>query len=271
MIVRDTGFSDIATVDEVPPAPRLSDLDQSIAQATHALLAEQRPDGHFVFELEADVSISAEYILFKHYFGDALEAALEAKIATYLRREQAAHGGWPLFRDGAFNISSSVKAYFALKVVGPDAPHMRRAREAILAHGGAAMTNVFTRALLALYGAVPWHGIPVMPVEIMHLPRWFPFHLTKVSYWARTVLVPLMVVNAIKPKARNPRGVTIDELFVEPPELVRQLAGGAAPDLSLDGDFRRESTRSCTASSRIFQSACARAPSTRPWPMSTNA
>ena len=69
----------------------------------------------------------------------------------------------------------------------PETPHMRRAREAILAHGGAARSNVFTRFLLALYGAIPWSGVPTMPVEIMLLPRWFPFHLDKVSYWARTV------------------------------------------------------------------------------------
>jgi len=64
-----------------------------------------------------------------------------------------------------------------------------------------------------------------MPVEIMHLPRWFPFHLTKISYWGRTVLAPLMVVNALRPKARNPRNVGIDELFVEPPEQVRHWPG----------------------------------------------
>ena len=44
-------------------------------------------------------------------------------------------------------MSASVKAYFALKMIGdpPDAEHMRRAREAILARGGAARCNVFTR------------------------------------------------------------------------------------------------------------------------------
>ena len=147
---------------------------------------------------------------------------LEAKIAAYLRRIQGAHGGWPLFHDGDFDISASVKAYFALKMIGdaPDAEHMRRAREAILARGGAARSNVFTRVLLALYGVVSWRAVPVMPVEIMLLPRWFPFHLTKISYWARTVIVPLLVLQALKPKARNPKGVTIDELFREPPQTV---------------------------------------------------
>ncbi len=83
---------------------------------------------------------------------------------------------------------------------------MARARAWILDHGGAANSNVFTRNLLALYGAIPWRGVPVMPVEIMLLPRWFPFHLDKVSYWARTVLVPLMVLNALKPRAhQSPR------------------------------------------------------------------
>ena len=110
----------------------------------------QHRDGHWVFELEADATIPAEYVLLRHYLGEPVDAQLEAKIAAYLRRIQGAHGGWPLFHDGEFNISASVKAYFALKMIGdaPDAEHMRRAREAILARGGAAGSNVFTRTLL---------------------------------------------------------------------------------------------------------------------------
>ncbi|MGH6799859.1 MAG: squalene--hopene cyclase [Methylocella sp.] len=220
---RDGVTESAATAD-----PALAEIEAAVLRATQALLAAQREDGHFVFELEADVSIPAEYILFKHYLGEPADAGLEAKIAAYLRRKQAAHDGWPLFTDGAFNISSSVKAYFALKAIGdlPEADHMRRARAAILAQGGAANTNVFTRALLALFGALPWRGVPVMPVEIMLLPRWFPFHVTKISYWSRTVLAPLMVVIALKPRARNPRHVTIGELFGEPPDEVRHWPGG---------------------------------------------
>ena len=85
---------------------------------------------------------------------------------------------------------------------------------------------MFTRALLALYGEIPWRGVPVMPVEIMLLPKWFPFHLDKVSYWARTVLVPLLVLMAKKPRAKNRLGVHIGELFVTPPEEVRQWPKG---------------------------------------------
>jgi squalene-hopene/tetraprenyl-beta-curcumene cyclase len=207
--------------------PALSAIETAVSRATQALLALQHEDGHFVFELEADVSIPAEYVLFKHFLGDPAGAGLEAKIAAYIRGKQAADDGWPLFTDGAFNISTSVKAYFALKVIGdsPESDHMRRARAAILAHGGATKSNVFTRALLAVFGALPWRGVPVMPVEIMLLPRWFPFHLTKVSYWSRTVITPLLVVNTLKPRARNPLNVTVNELFVEQPDTVRKWPG----------------------------------------------
>ncbi len=200
-------------------------LDGAIARATDALLACQRPDGHWVFELEADATIPAEYILLKHHLGEHVDPVLERKIGVYLRRVQGAHGGWPLFHEGAFNISASVKAYFALKMIGDplDAPHMVRAREAIRANGGAEGSNVFTRVLLALYDVVSWRAVPAMPVEIMLLPRWFPFHLSKVSYWARTVIVPLLVLRALKPRARNPRGVTIDELFFVSPRSVRSV------------------------------------------------
>src|SRR3954468_4835012 len=174
----------------------LSDLDGSIRAATDAILRQQRPDGHWVYELEADATIPAEYVLLVHYLGETADGELERKIGVYLRRIQGSHGGWPLYHDGAFDISASVKAYFALKMIGDDieAPHMKRAREAILSHGGGIKSNVFTRALLSLYGVVRWNSVPVMPVEIMLLPKWFPFHIDKISYWARTVIVPLLVL-----------------------------------------------------------------------------
>lgn len=202
------------------------ELDLSIDKATAALLARRHADGHWLFELEADATIPAEYVLLRHYLGEPVDAALERKIAVYLRRIQGGHGGWPLFADGDLDISATVKAYFALKMIGdsPDADHMRRAREALRARGGAARANVFTRILLALFGFVPWRAVPAMPVEIMLLPKWFPFHLDKISYWSRTVIVPLLVLLAKKPVARNGKGVRIDELFLDPPATL-----GAAP------------------------------------------
>jgi squalene-hopene/tetraprenyl-beta-curcumene cyclase len=202
-------------------------LDEAITRASESLVALQHPDGHWVFELEADVTIPSEFILLQHYFG-RIEPELQARIAGYIRAIQGADGGWPLFHGGALDLSASVKAYFALKAAGDpvDAPHMERARAAILAGGGARRCNVFTRILLALFGEVPWRAVPVMPVEIMLLPGWSPFHIAKVSYWSRTVLVPLLVLMALRPRARNPLGITVGELFLEPPETVRDWIGG---------------------------------------------
>ncbi len=210
-------------------APSLDLIDRAVGRATDALLAAQRGDGHWVYELEADATIPAEYVLLVHYLGEPANLELERKIGVYLRRIQGEHGGWPLFHGGAFDVSATVKAYFALKMIGDpvDAPHMVKAREALHAHGGAGACNVFTRILLALYGVLTWRAVPEMPVEIALLPKWFPIHLDKISYWARTVIVPLLVLRRIKPRARNPRGVTIDELFLAPPASITGLARGA--------------------------------------------
>ena len=212
-----------ARIDDNFAAVSTEALEASIRNAKGALLSLRKDDGHFCFELEADTTIPAEYVLMRHFRAEPVDAELERKIGVYLRRRQGDHGGWPLFQDGRFNISASVKAYFALKMIGDDieAPHMARAREAILAYGGAAKSNVFTRALLALYGEIPWRGVPVMPVEIMLLPKWFPFHLDKISYWGRTVLVPLLVLMTKKPRAKNPKDIHIPELFATPPEEVK--------------------------------------------------
>src|ERR1700730_17261399 len=201
-------------------------LEAGIASATQALLGYRQPDGHGGFELEADCTIPAEYVLLRHYLGEPVDAVLETKIANYLRRVQGAHGGWPLVHEGDFYMSASVKAYFALKMIGDsmDAPHMLRAREAILARGGGINSNVFTRFMLAMFGVTTWKSVPVLPVEIMLLPLWFPFHIAKISYWARTTMVPLLVLAALKPRASNPKGIGIDELFLQDPRGIGMTA-----------------------------------------------
>ncbi|MCE0744235.1 squalene--hopene cyclase [Acetobacter sicerae] len=204
-----------------------SELDRVVERAHAALGGKQNDDGHWVFELEADATIPAEYVLLEHFL-DRIDQPLEDKIGVYLRRIQGEHGGWPLYHDGDFNISATVKAYYALKCIGDDinAPHMQRARQAVLDHGGAERTNVFTRFQLALFGEVPWHGTPVMPVELMLLPRSAFFSVWNMSYWSRTVIAPLLVLAALRPVAVNPRGVHVQELFVTPPDQVKDWIRG---------------------------------------------
>ncbi len=212
LVLRPVAMATLST----QPADDLVAIEQAVERAADALARAQQPDGHWVFELEADCTIPAEYILLRQYLGEPDDLVLEAKIGRYLRRIQSdAHDGWGLFHGGAFDISASVKAYYALKMIGDDvdAPHMARARTAIHTAGGAASVNVFTRIQLALFGAGSWDAVPTMPPEIILLPRWFPIHLSKMSYWARTVIVPLLVIGARKPLARNPRGVLIEELY----------------------------------------------------------
>jgi squalene-hopene/tetraprenyl-beta-curcumene cyclase len=218
-----TAASPLARPAAAPAQGRMDSVDDAVAHAVGAIIGQQRADGHWVYPLEADATIPSEYILLVHYLGETADARLEARICRYLRRIQNADGGWPLFHGGASDVSASVKAYFAMKMAGvsTDAEPMVRARARIHAMGGAEASNVFTRTMLALFGILPWRAVPMMPVEIMLLPLWFPFHISKVSYWARTVVVPLLVLASLRPVARNPRGVGIDELFVVPREQAR--------------------------------------------------
>ncbi len=199
-----------------------STLDQAIDSAQTALCKLQHTDGHWLFELEADCTISAEYITMKHYLGE-IDELLQVKIAVYLRARQNQDGSYSLFPGSSGDVSCTTKVYFALKLAGdlPDRPHMKKARDFILSQGGAAKCNVFTRILLAIFEQVPWRAVPYMPVEIMLLPRWFPFHLDKVSYWSRAVMVPLFILCTLKAKAQNPKNIDIRELFTIPPEQER--------------------------------------------------
>ncbi|SFP56656.1 squalene-hopene/tetraprenyl-beta-curcumene cyclase [Nitrosomonas cryotolerans] len=215
---------------EVTFSPATPDLNQDVINATElekkftaareTVLSLQHKDGHWCFPLEADCTIPAEYILMMHFM-DEVDVDLEIKLARFIRAQQdLKHGGWPLYYGGHLDLSCTVKAYYALKLAGdsPDTAHMARARAAVLEQGGAARANVFTRIVLAMYDQIPWRGIPVVPAELILLPRWFPFHLSKVSYWSRAVMVPLSILCTLKARAANPRRVQIRELFTVAPE-----------------------------------------------------
>lgn len=196
-----------------------SSLDDAIASAKARLLDLQSKEGYWVFELEADCTIPSEYILMMHFMGE-IDATLQAKIVQYLRERQDRDGSYPLYKGGPGDLSCTIKAYYAMKLAGDSiqASHMVKARRWILARGGGAKANVFTRIMMAMFEQIPWRGVPFIPVEIMFLPKWFPFHIDKVSYWSRTVMVPLFILCTYKVKARNPNKVGISELFITPPE-----------------------------------------------------
>ena len=165
-------------------------------------------------------TIPAEYVLLRHYLGEPVDAELERKIAVYLRRMQGEHGGWPLFHDGDVRHEREREGLFRAeddRRCHRRAAHGAGARGDPLARRRGARQRLHQAACWRCSASFPWRAVPVMPVEIMLLPKWFPFHLDKISYWSRTVIVPLLVLMALKPRARNPKNIRIDELFLDPP------------------------------------------------------
>ena len=226
----DMGFADRNLDSHGNICTQLSAEDLAIRRAEQALLKAQHGDGYWCFDLESDPGISADYLLMMHYM-DEVDETLQAKFAVYLRDHQSDDGGWPIYYGGPSALSASVKTYYALKLAGdsPDLPHMKQAREAILAMGGAARASVFVRILLALFQQIPWRAVPFLPVELILLPRWFPFHIHKVSYWSRTTMIPLFILCSLKPRAKNPRRVWIQELFTTTPTRAWQYCTIRSP------------------------------------------
>jgi len=189
-------------------------LADAIGRAQEYLLAQQELDGYWWAELEANVTLTAEFIMLHTILGTDREARIE-QAARYILREQREHGGWALYFGDGGELSTTVEAYFALRLAGYSADDERlvKAREFILAHGGVSKSRVFTKLHLALFGAFPWEGIPTLPPWFMFLPKWFPFNVYSMASWARSSTVPLLVVIDKRPVYE--RGVKCDELFAE--------------------------------------------------------
>ena len=196
-----------------PPEIDTARLHGAIERARSRLLAMQGPDGFWVAELETDSTLTSEYLMLRHLLGKVDETK-QRKAVAYLRETQLPEGGWNIYDGGPNHLSTTVKAYFALKLSGHsrDEPFMRRAREVILDQGGLLKANVFTKFTLAIFGQIDWRGVPAMPIELFLLPRWSFFNMHEISYWSRTMLTPLMIIFAHKPVVPVPPGADLMEL-----------------------------------------------------------
>ncbi|MCA9296819.1 MAG: squalene--hopene cyclase [Phycisphaerales bacterium] len=210
-----------------------------LSRAVDALLSLQQPDGHWCAELQGDSILESEYILMKFILGQERQPMADGrdgwttllKITESMRAQQRPDGGWGQYPGSGVDLSATVKAYFVLKLMGddPDADHMQAARRCVREHGGAEHVNTFTNFYLACLGQVPWSAVPSIPPEIMLLPSWSYFHLTKVAAWTRTMIVPLSLVVTLRPTRTLPRAVSIDELYIDERERGRLGRTVAAP------------------------------------------
>jgi squalene-hopene/tetraprenyl-beta-curcumene cyclase len=211
-------------------AASLPAVANTIKKSQEYLLSKQYEEGYWWAELEANVTLTAEYVMLHTILGTAANRPLH-KVTKYLLRHQREHGGWELYWGDGGELSTTVEAYFALKLLGfsPDQPEMKAAREFILARGGVTKTRIFTKLHLAMFGAFDWAGIPSLPPGIMLLPQWFPFTIYEMASWARSSTVPLILLCDKKPVWKFPNA-DVDELYV---------GGRAQADYSLPpGDDR---------------------------------
>lgn len=203
-------------------APVRSDLvrrlDEAIARAQARLLDLQHPDGYWHAPLEANVGMDAQYVIFNRFMGRRPQET-EQRLVARMEAAQSDDGSWPLYHGGPGRLSTTIEAYFGMKLAGVSADHptMRRAREFIRAHGGLERAGVFTRTFLAYFGQYPWWGLPAMPVELVLLPPWFPFNIYAMSSWARETVVPLTVLMAKQPRLAIPPECGVEELWLAPP------------------------------------------------------
>jgi squalene-hopene/tetraprenyl-beta-curcumene cyclase len=204
----------LTTLSSEARQPPRDEIERAVEATTRWLLDQQHPRGYWVGELEGDTILESEYVLLMAFLG-RLDDPVCAGACSYIRSRQRSDGGWAIYPGGPSEVSASVKAYFALKLLGtaPDDPAMIRAREAILTCGGAQASNSFTRFYLALLGQLDYDDCPSVPPELVLLPSRLNFSLAAMSAWTRTIVVPLSLISAFKPVRRLAPEQGIAELF----------------------------------------------------------
>jgi squalene-hopene/tetraprenyl-beta-curcumene cyclase len=223
-----------AAIEAPAAAPPAADGDglreharSALSRARDHLLSLQHDEGWWKGELETNVTMDAEDLLLREFLGIREPEATE-RSARWIRSQQNEDGSWSKFRGGPGDLSTTIEAYVALRLAGdrPEADHMSLAGSWARGAGGLERARVFTHIWLALFGAWPWHQVPVLPPEMMLLPSRVPLNPYDFACWARQTVVALSVVLATRPV--RPLPFTIDELHgPEPwsPPVARSIRG----------------------------------------------
>ncbi|MCL2647677.1 MAG: squalene--hopene cyclase, partial [Phycisphaerales bacterium] len=195
------------------PLPPLA-VSPTLDRAKETLIGMQHGDGYWCAELQGDSILESEYILLKFILGQEDDPDLPL-IANYLRSLQQLDGGWNMYPGGTNDLAGTVKAYFALKLMGddPNAPHMVAAQQQCIKLGGAENCNSFTKFYLAALGQISYDACPSIPPEIVLLPKFLYFNLYAVSAWSRTMILPLAIVSTLRPVRQLPPHLGIKELY----------------------------------------------------------
>jgi len=212
--------TDIISLASARPAPAEayeasdSEISTAVGRAQENLFRQQQADGHWCGELMVDSTLCSDFVLFMHWLGE-IDGALQERCVRHILKRQQPGGGWNIYYGGPSEINASVKAYFALKLAGcsPDLPFMHDARATIMRLGGIPKMNTFSKLYLALLGQFPWKYLPTIPVEMVLLPSWAPFHICKMSSWSRAMLMPLAIINHFKPTRTLPGDKQLHELY----------------------------------------------------------
>ncbi len=161
-----------------------------------------------------DSTLCSDFVQFMHWSGE-VDEKIQQRCTEHILKRQLPDGGWNIYEDGPSEVNASVKAYFALKLAGfsADLPFMQEARANILRLGGIPKLNTFSKLYLALLGQFPWNYLPTIPVEMILLPSWAPFHIYKMSSWSRAMLIPLAIINHFKPTRHLPGLKQLHELY----------------------------------------------------------
>lgn len=193
-------------------------LRRAVGRSSEYLLSLQAPEGFWCGELEADTTLGSDYIYYLHLIGRPDRDRIR-RLAAQIRRHQLPEGGWNTYAGGPSELNATLKAWIALRLAGDsaDAPNLLRAAEQIRALGGLESTNSFVRFYLALGGLIDWDMVPAIPPELMLLPSWFPINLYEMSSWTRGIIVPLMILWAVRPPWRLPLDrAELKSLFHDP-------------------------------------------------------
>jgi squalene-hopene/tetraprenyl-beta-curcumene cyclase len=189
-------------------------IKEAIRKSCDYFYRIQYPDGYWWAELESNVTITSEYVMLTRLLGIPVTEKKES-FANYLYKHQNENGSWGLYYGDGGELSTSIEAYFALKLLGEDvgSEPLTRARAFIIQRGGIEAARVFTKMWLALFDQYDWGKVPSMPVELVLLSPDRFFSVYEFSSWARGTAVPLSIVLCFRPKFSLPDSLCIRELF----------------------------------------------------------